>query len=92
MKPVNKIDHHVTGVTFIVALNDFADDYSTVKFMLTEDNKKICYLEFVANTLKEQGCLSYNVLVDVPIANYNLVHTDKSSHSKESWNEKLTQY
>ena len=35
--------------------------------------------------VKNQGCASYDVLVDLPIAKHHLVYPAKSSHSKESW-------
>ena len=39
--------------------------------------------------MKNQGYFSCDELVAVPQDRYNIVHPDKSSHSKESWNEKL---
>ena len=52
MKSVNKEIHTITGVTFVVDFNDFVDDEIIVKYMVTEDDKQICYLDFVGNTLK----------------------------------------
>ena len=82
MKSVNKVVHAITGITFFVGLNDFANDEITIKCMLTEDNNQICYFDFVSNTLKNHGCESYNVLVYVPDARYDLSHPAKTSHSK----------
>ena len=61
MKLVNKALFPFTGVTFIVALNDFADDEFTVKYLLTKDNDQLCYPDFVGTLLKNQGCASYDV-------------------------------
>ena len=61
MKPVNKALFPFTGVRFVVALNDCADDESTVKYLLTKDNDQLCYLDFVGTLLKNQGCASYDV-------------------------------
>ena len=71
MKLVNKVVHTVTGVTFVMGLKYFSDDETTVKFILTEDNKQIFYLDFNNNTLKDHGCKCYTALVDVPDARYN---------------------
>ena len=59
MKLANKILFTVTSVTFVVALNDVDDVLSTVKFMLTKDNKQICYLDFVGPSLKNQKCVLF---------------------------------
>ena len=78
----NKVVHSFTSVAFIIGFSDFADDESTVKCILIEDNKQIYYLDFVVNTLKTQGFFSYNVLVDVPKTRDDLVYPDKSNHFK----------
>ena len=80
---MNKVVHPVTSVTFVVGLKYFADDETIVKFILTEDNKQIFYLDFVGNTLTNHGCESNNVLVDVPKAKYDLVHPHKTCYPKE---------
>ena len=48
--------------------------------MVTRDNKQICYLDFIANTLKNHGCKSYNVLVDLP--KIKELSVNKTSRSK----------
>ena len=57
--------------------------------MITDDNKQLCYLDSVGPALKNNLCECYNVLVDVPTTNHQLVHSDKTSHSKENWNDKV---
>ena len=52
MKSVDKVLHAVAGVTFVVSVNDFGDDKTVVKCMLTKDNKQICYLDFFSNTMR----------------------------------------
>ena len=41
MKYVNKVLFPVISVIFVVTLNDFDDDESTVNCIITKDNKKI---------------------------------------------------
>ena len=65
MKSTKNIFHTVTGVTF-------ANDNSVLKFMITDENKQLCYLDVFSPVL--------NVLVDVPMTNHQLVHSDKASH------------
>ena len=72
--------------TLFVSLKYISNDDTTVEFMLTEDNKQIFYLDFISNTLKINGCENYNVLVDFPDAEYNLVYHNKTNHSTEHWN------
>ena len=56
--------------------------------MITDDNKQLCYLDVVSPALKNNLCECYNVLVDVT-TNHQVVHPDKTSHSKENWNDKV---
>ena len=79
----------VNCVTFVVGLKDFHDDETTVKCMLTKDNKEICYLDFISITLIKEGCKSYNVIDNAPNAKYNIVNPNKTSHSKQDWNNYL---
>ena len=79
---MNKMVHAITGITFVVGLHDFSNDEITIKFMLTEDNNQICYFDFVSKYVENHGCESYNVLVYVPDARYDLSHPTKTSHSK----------
>ena len=76
MKYVNKVLFPVISVIFVVTLNDFDDDESTVNCIITKDNKKI-------------WCASYDVCLDLPKVSYDLVRLDKSSHSRTNWNENL---
>ena len=46
-------------------------------------------LMILAFTLKNKACEYYNVIVDVPRTCLQLVHPDKTSHSKENWNDKV---
>ena len=82
IKSTKNIFHTVTGVTF-------ANDNSVLKFMITDDNKQLYYLDVVSPALKNNLCECYNVLVYVPTTNHQLVHSDKTSHSKEYWNDKV---
>ena len=52
--------------------------------MLTKDNKLICCFNFVDSSLKNQGCVSYDVFVDLPKVSYDLAHIDKSSYSRHN--------
>ena len=81
--------HIVTGVTFVIGLHTVSNDNSVLKFMITDDHEQLCYLDVVSPALKKNVCECYNVLVDVPTTNYQLVHSDKTSHSKDSWNDKV---
>ena len=57
--------------------------------MITDNNKQLCYLDVVSPALKNNLCECYNVLVDVPTTNHQLVHSDKTSRSKENWSDKV---
>ena len=74
MNPVKKVVHDVNGVTFVVGLKEFADDDTTVNFLLLSDKKQLCYFDFVSTALKRQGYKNYNVIVYVPNAKYDLVN------------------
>ena len=63
---MNDAAHVIADDTFVMGLHDLINYETTVKFMVTKDNKHICYLDFVSNTLKNHGCGSYNVLVYLP--------------------------
>ena len=39
---------------------------------------------FLSNALRSNLCESYNVIVDVPKARYDLVNPGKTSHSKDN--------
>ena len=84
MKSTKNVLHVVTGVTFVVGLHIVSNDNSVLKFMITDDNKHLCYLDVVSLALKKNSCECYNVLVDVPTTNHQLVHSDKTIHSKEN--------
>ena len=70
-------------------LHTVSNDNSVLKFMITDDNKQLCYLDFVSPALKNNLCECYNVLVEVSTTNNQLVHSDKTSHLKENWNDKV---
>ena len=89
MKSTKNVLHAVTGVTFIIGLHIFSNDNSVLKFMITDDNKQLSYLDVVSPVLKKNVFEFYNVSVDVPTPNRQLVHSDKTSHSKENWNDKV---
>ena len=89
MKSAKNILHTVTGVTFVVDFHTFTNDDSVLKLMITDDNKQRCYLNVVNLALKKNLCECYNVLVDVPTSHHQLVHPDKTSYSKENWNDKV---
>ena len=82
MKSTKKNLHAVTGITFVVGLYTITNDDSVLKFMITDDNKQLCYLDVVSLALKKNLCECYNVLVDIPMTHHQLVHPDKTSHSK----------
>ena len=73
-----------TSVTFVVDLHTVSNDNSELKFMIIDDNKQLCYLDVVSTALKKNLCECYNILVDVLTTNHQLVHSDKTSHSKEN--------
>ena len=79
----------VTGVTFVVGLKYVVDDETIVKCLLIKDNKSVCYLEFLSNTLESHVYESYNVIVDVSKVRYDTVNPDKTSTSRENWNDIL---
>ena len=65
MKSTKNIRHAVSGVTFVIGLHAFTNDDSVLKFIITDENKQLCYLDFVSLALKKNLCECYNVLVDV---------------------------
>ena len=89
MKSTINVLHAVTGATFVIGLYSVSNDNSVLKFMITDDNKQLCYLDVVSPVLKKNLCECYNVLVDVSTTNHQLVHSDKTSYSKENWNDKV---
>ena len=89
MVSTKNFPHAVTGVIFVICLYTVSNDNSVLKFMITDDNKQLCYLDVVNPALKNNLCECYNVLVDVPTTHHQLVHPDKNSHSRENWNDKV---
>ena len=65
MKLTNDVIHAVVGDIFVMGLHDLANDETTVKFMVTKDKQKICYLRHLSSSMENDGCESYNVLVDL---------------------------
>ena len=65
--------HGVTGLTFVVGLHNYADDETVIKFIIK----------------KTTSTFSYNVIIDVPTTDRQLVYFDKTSHSNSKWNEKV---
>ena len=87
MKLTNNVVHAVVGETFVIGLHDLDDDDTTLQFMVTKDKKEICYLNHLSDSMKDHGCESYNVLVDLPEVKKNPVNPDRTSHSKRDWNK-----
>ena len=56
MKSTKKVLHAVTSVTFVVGLYNFTSDDSVLKFMIIDDNKQLCYVDFISLTLKNNLC------------------------------------
>ena len=89
MKSMKKVLHSVTGVTFVVGLQDSINDEIVLKFMITYNNKYLCNLHDLSLTLKTNLSEYYNVIVYVPSTRLQLVHPDKTSHSKDNRNDKV---
>ena len=89
MKSTKNILHAITAVTFVIGLHTFTNDDIVLKFMITDVNKRLCYLDVISLTLKKNLCECCNILVDVPTTHHQLVHRDKTSISKENWNDKV---
>ena len=87
MKLTNNVVHAVVGETFVIGLHDLDDDDTTLQFVVTKDKKQFCYLNHLSDSMKDHGCESYNVLVDLPEVKKNPVNPDKTSHSKRDWNK-----
>ena len=79
----------VSLVSFVLSLNGFDDDDSTVNSMLIKDNKHICYLDYFGPSLKNQECTRYDEFIDHSKVSYELVDLKKSSHSRINWNTKF---
>ena len=88
MKSTKNVLHAVTGVTFVVGLHTFSNDDSVLKFMITDNKKQLCCIDFVNLSLKKILCECYIILVDVPTTHHQLVRPDKTSHSEDNWNDK----
>ena len=86
---MKKVLHGVTGVTFVVGLQDSINDDTVLKFMITQNNKYLCNLDDLSLTLKKNLREYYNVIVYVPTTRLQLVHPDKTSHSKDNRNDKV---
>ena len=87
MKLTNNVVHAVVGETFVIGLHDLDDDDTTLQSVVTKDKKQFCYLNHLSDSMKDHGCESYNVLVDLPEVKKNPVNPDKTSHSKRDWNK-----
>ena len=70
IKSMKEAIHAVTGVTFVVGLHNSINDETVLKFMITDDNKQLCYLDNLNLTLKNNLCECYNIIVDVPTTNF----------------------
>ena len=81
MKLTNDVVHAIVGDIFVMGLHDLANDESKVTFMVTKDKKQICYLHHLSSSMKNYGCESYNVLVDLPEVKKDPVNPTKTSHS-----------
>ena len=53
MKSTKNVLHAVTGVTFVVGLHNFTNYKSVLKFMITDDNKQLCYYDAISYVLKK---------------------------------------
>ena len=60
MKSTKNVLHAVTDVTFVVGLHTISNDNSVLKFMITDDNKQLCYLDVVSPVLKKNLCECYS--------------------------------
>ena len=87
MKLTNDVVHAVVGDNFVMCLLDLANDATTIKFMVTKYKKQICYLDYLLSSMKNHGCESFNVLVDLPIMKKYPVNSKRTSHSKPDWNK-----
>ena len=72
MKPMKGILYAVTGVRFDVGLHDFINNETVFKFMITDNNKQLCYLDKISLTLKQKLCECYHVVVDIPTTRLQL--------------------
>ena len=70
IKSMKETIHVVTGVTFVVGLHNSINDETVLKFMITDDNKQLCYLDNLNLTLKNDLCECYTIIVDVPTTNF----------------------
>ena len=90
MTSANNVLHAVasTSTSFLVGLHNCRKDESVLEFMITHDNKQLCYVSVVSDTLRHHLVDPYNVIVDVPSTQPNLCNHSKTFHSLESWNDK----
>ena len=72
MKSTKNILHAITAVTFVIGLHTFTNDDIVLKFMITDDNTQLCYLDVISLTLKKNLCECYNILVDVHTTKFYL--------------------
>ena len=70
IQSMKEVLHDVTIVAFIVGLHDYINDETVLKFMITDDNKQLYYLDDLILTLKNNLCECYNVIVDVPTTHF----------------------
>ena len=89
MQSMKNILYAVTGVTFVIGLYNYTNDETLLKFIITDDDKQLFYLDDLSLTLKKNLCEYYNIIIDVPTTRLQLVHPDKYSHSKDNWNDKV---
>ena len=80
MNFASDVVHAVIGHTFVMSFHDLSNDKTTVKLMVTKDKKEICYLDHISSTMKHHGCVSLNVLVDLPEVEHFPVNHLKTSH------------
>ena len=52
--------HAVTTVTFVIDLHTISNDNSVLKFMITDGNMQLCYLDVVSPALKTNLCECYS--------------------------------
>ena len=58
--------------------------------MVTKDKNQICYIHHISSSMKNHGCESFNVLVDLPEVKKYHVNSIKTNHSKLDWNKLYT--
>ena len=69
---MKKVLYAVTGIRFVVGLHDFINNEIVFKFMITDNNKQLCYLDEINLTLRQKLCECYYVIVDIPTTRLQL--------------------